>query len=126
LKQHEVWLNKARNDLLSANKLIAGEEPVIDTAVYHTHQCAEKSLKAFLAFKNKAIIRTHDLITLVDICVELNPDFTKLYELAEELNPYSILFRYTAEIMEPDMSEALDAIQKAKQVLDFVIRKLAN
>ena len=126
MKSHEAWLIKAQHDLLSANKLITGEEPVLDTAIYHTHQCAEKSLKAFLAFNNKPIIRTHDLIALVDICVELNQDFMELYELVEELNPYSIMFRYPAEVMEPDMSEALGGIQKAKQILDFVIEKMIN
>jgi len=48
MKQHEEWLLKAENDLLSAKKLIAGDNPILDTAVYHTQQCAEKSLKGFL------------------------------------------------------------------------------
>ena len=31
-----MWLIKAMNDLKSAEKLIEGDEPILDTAIYHT------------------------------------------------------------------------------------------
>jgi HEPN domain-containing protein len=61
LKLHESWLKKGRHDLTSAQVLFSGDEPVLDTAIYHTQQCAEKALKAFLAFKKQPIMKTHDL-----------------------------------------------------------------
>ena len=42
------WLTKAQHDLGSARRLMEGDEPFLDTAVYHCHQAAEKVLKAFL------------------------------------------------------------------------------
>ena len=48
---HEVrqWLHKADHDLRSAVLLMSGdEEPLLDTAVYHCQQAAEKVLKAYL------------------------------------------------------------------------------
>jgi HEPN domain-containing protein len=124
LKPHEAWVKKARHDLKSAKVLFSSEEPVLDTAIYHTQQCAEKALKAFLAFTNQAVIKTHDLSTLVDLCVEIDPAFSELYDLIEELNPYSAIFRYPAEIMEPEKDEVAEAIRISEKVLVFVEGKV--
>jgi hypothetical protein len=36
MKQHEIWLIKAFSDLKSAKKLLFGDDPLLDTAIYHT------------------------------------------------------------------------------------------
>jgi len=64
----EAWLYKAKNDLKSALKLLDGDDPIMDTAIYHTQQCAEKALKGYLAFKKKPLKKTHDIELLVEIC----------------------------------------------------------
>ena len=43
MKPYESWLIKAYHD--PAKKLAQDQEPVLDTAIYHTQQCAEKALK---------------------------------------------------------------------------------
>jgi len=43
-----------------------GEPPLLDTAVYHCQQAAEKSLKAFLALNDVPIQRVHILGMLVE------------------------------------------------------------
>jgi len=40
------WLQKASSDLKLATKSL-GDDETLDPAAYLTHQCAEKSLKAF-------------------------------------------------------------------------------
>ena len=42
------WLQKAKNDLLSARILLEHDPPVLDTACFHCQQTVEKGLKAFL------------------------------------------------------------------------------
>ena len=44
MSQHEAWLIKAENDLESAKKLMAGDNAILDTAIYHAQQSAEKAL----------------------------------------------------------------------------------
>jgi HEPN domain-containing protein len=126
LKPHEAWLEKARHDLNSARKLFLGADPVLDTAVYHTQQCAEKALKAFLAFHSQPVKKTHDLDELVDLCVEIDPAFGELYDPVEELNPYSVVFRYPAEVMEPEKDEVAEAIRLSEKVLQFIETKIKN
>lgn len=72
---YELWLVKAHNDLDSSRKLIKGENPIFDTALYHTQQCAEKALKGYLAFCEIPIQKTHDLRLIIDICVKFDKEF---------------------------------------------------
>jgi len=39
------WLFKARNDLASAERLLVGDEPILDTGCFHCQQTVEKLLK---------------------------------------------------------------------------------
>jgi HEPN domain-containing protein len=43
-KKHEIcqWLIKAGHDLRSAERLLTDDPPLLDTAVYHCQQVAEK------------------------------------------------------------------------------------
>lgn len=63
IKSHNKWLLKAKNDL-EASKLLYKAD-YLDIAIYHTQQCAEKSLKGFLAFLKQPLIKSHDLVALV-------------------------------------------------------------
>ena len=49
------WLLKAEHDVASAERLIAGDPPYLDTAVYHCQQAAEKALKAYLTRNDRPI-----------------------------------------------------------------------
>jgi HEPN domain-containing protein len=45
MKPHEEWLFKAAQDIESARVLLDSKNSLFDIAIYHTQQCAEKSLK---------------------------------------------------------------------------------
>ena len=119
---YKDWLQKAENDLDSAKVLVNND--IFDTAIYHTQQAAEKALKGFLVYKTNSIKRTHDLEVLIDICGEQDKEFYDLVELAEELSPYAVEFRYPAQIPEPEKKDVLEAIEKAAKILELVKRKL--
>lgn len=124
MKQYEVWLIKAEHDLASALRLSAGDDPILDTAIYHTHQCAEKALKAYLSFKKHPIEKTHDIEFLTELCADIDDSFNSLLDDAKVLTPYDTAFRYPDLNIEPDKTDVLDAIEKAKKVLDYVREKI--
>lgn len=121
---YEAWLYKAENDLKSAQKLLEGDDPIMDTAIYHTQQCAEKALKGYLAFKMQPIKKSHDIELLVELCSRLDSDFEKLYDLSENLTPYATAFRYPDIYLEPDYDEVEEAIRMAREILEFVRGKV--
>jgi HEPN domain-containing protein len=121
----EAWMYKANNDLKSALKLLEGDDPIMDTAIYHTQQCAEKALKGYLAFKREPLKKTHDIELLVEICCAIDCEFEKLYEYSENLTPYATAFRYPDIYLEPDYDEVHEAIGMAREILEFVESKMA-
>ena len=121
---YEAWLYKAKNDLKSALKLLEGDDPIMDTAIYHTQQCAEKALKGYLAFKREPLKKTHDIELLVEICSAIDNEFEKLYDYSENLTPYATAFRYPDIYLEPDYDEVYEAIGMAREILGFVESKI--
>jgi len=121
---YRAWLKKAVSDLKSARKLLAGDDPLMDTAIYHTQQCAEKALKAYLSFHQQPIQRSHDLELLVEVCMQIDKDFEGLYRYSEQLAPYATAFRYPDICLEPDYDDVFSAIEMAEKILDFVEKKI--
>jgi len=91
------WLLKSYHDLASARKLAAGNDPYLDTAIYHCQQSAEKAIKGFLFFHNIAFQKTHDLRALLEQASKVDSSFAPLIEDAEMLTPYAAEFRYPNE-----------------------------
>ena len=120
----EAWIYKSKNDLKSALKLLQGDDPIMDTAIYHTQQCAEKALKGYLAFKLQPLKKTHDIELLVETCSLLDSDFEVLYDYSENLTPYATAFRYPDIYLEPDYDEVYEAIDMARKILEFVVEKI--
>jgi len=72
LDEVREWLQKGRNDLLSAQILIEHDPPVLDTASFHCQQAVEKALKAFLAWKAVPFEKVHSLTYLLDLYARWN------------------------------------------------------
>jgi HEPN domain-containing protein len=71
------WLARADHDLRSARWLASSKDPLLDTAIYHCQQAAEKSVKAWLQSIDDPFPKTHDIEDLVKRASVINPDFRK-------------------------------------------------
>ena len=120
------WLTRADHDLRSARVLASSKSPLLDTAIYHCQQAAEKSLKAWLQSKDASFPKTHDIEDLVKRASVINLDFGKLAAAASVLTPYVSAFRYPGGFDEPMPSpEEFDAaLQHAQNIYDFVLNLL--
>ncbi len=126
MKQHEFWLLKAHNDLNSAKKLISGDDPITDTGAYHTHQCAEKALKGYLAFHKKPVEKTNDIQLLLEKCMKIDFDFKLIYDDGISLNPYATEFRYPGLVINPDLNDVVEAVSIAEKILHFIKEKIGS
>jgi len=120
------WLAKARSDLASARILIKGSEPHLDTGTYHCHQAAEKALKGWLTSRQTEFRKTHDLEELLHQCSALNPSFGAFRDCARFLLPFATQFRCPGDVFEPPMSEALEALECASNIVEFILAELSS
>ncbi len=121
MKLTEEWLWKAQRDYDAAVLLMSGK--YFDSTVFHTQQCAEKALKGYLSMQNQAIIKTHDLDLLLEKCKIFDSTFGQLEYFTSALNNFDTLFRYPSSSLEPEESEAQEAILCSEKILVFVIKK---
>lgn len=124
MKPHEEWLLKAQHDIESSEVLFKEKNDLNDIAIYHTQQCAEKSLKAFLAFNEKELDKLHNLTVLLNSCSQIDNSFEELKDDAIFLNPYATLYRYPDGDFMPSSEETSAAIKKARDIFKFVKNKV--
>jgi HEPN domain-containing protein len=68
------WIAKAEGDYPAAlRENRARKAPNYDAACFHSQQCVEKYLKAFLQKRKVPFAKTHDLGILLDACVVHSP-----------------------------------------------------
>ena len=120
------WLLRADHDLRSARALAALPEPLLDTAIYHCQQAAEKAVKAWLQSEDDPFTKTHDVEDLITQAARRHPDFGSLASAGASLTPYASAFRYPGGADEPmpGGEEFADALQQAQTIYDFVLKLL--
>jgi len=117
------WLKKADVDLRISKELLdLNEEPWSIT--FHAQQAIEKYLKAYLVYKQVKFKKTHNILKLLDLCINEDKEFEKLKELdLEGFSEYATEFRYPS-YSEPTLEEAEEAIRIAEKVRELVVKKL--
>jgi HEPN domain-containing protein len=118
------WFRHAMNDLISARHLFEDLYPKqTEIAAYHSQQCAEKALKAFLLFNNLDPPKIHDLRKLCDLCKNIDNSFLELEAYCDRLYPFGSEIRYPNELAAEE-SIAKAAIDDAQKVYDFCVAKV--
>ena len=120
------WLMRASHDLRSARILAAVENPLLDTAIYHCQQTAEKAVKAWLQSRDEPFAKTHDVEDLIAQAATSLPGFKQFAAAAEILTPYASAFRYPGGADEPmpTRKEFDEALHHAQAIYDFVVQVL--
>ncbi len=72
------WVQKAEDDLVSAQRLARGRVPLRDQVCFHCQQSAEKYLKALLEERGLTIPRTHQLLDLLSLLSSHQPTLRSL------------------------------------------------
>ena len=106
------WLRKVYHDLKSAEILYEAGH-FTDSIGVDLHYAIEKAFKTFLAYQNKKIPKTHNLLELN----ELNSEFLTLQE--DEIKLLHISNRYHIEASYPQYDRAMPPREEIKEVLKF-------
>lgn len=123
------WLNSAEDDLISIKTLL--ENPILTNIVaFHSQQAIEKSIKAIVEEFGIALIKTHNLQTLLIKIEEIIP-LSVNEVIISELDRLYIDSRYAGDLGlmpngKPTLSEAeiyfQEALKIKEQVESFLIK----
>ncbi|MBS1812610.1 MAG: HEPN domain-containing protein [Acidobacteria bacterium] len=109
------WIEKAEGDWIVAQQCYRARKfPNYDAACFHSQQCAEKLLKARLVEAGINFPRTHDLVTLLQLVLPIEPNWASLQIGLIGLNGYSVAFRYPGSSATKPSAKA--AIKECKEI----------
>ena len=118
------WIHKAEHDIGMAELALVNKPEYTDAVCFHCQQAAEKYLKAYLVFLNIGFERKHNLSYLLDLINERQPVPEVIYDLADKLEDYAVETRYPDDWLEIPLDEAQEAFQIAKNIKEFVLKKM--
>lgn len=117
------WIEKADADLATAQRESRVRKlPNYDAVCFHAQQCVEKYLKANLQESDTPFGKTHHLIALLDIVLQLEPSWELMRPQLHVLNMYSVSIRYPGE--SADRKMAAEALKIATDVRSQIRRRL--
>ena len=115
---HE-WIVKAEHDLTAAAQILKlGKATPTETVGFHAQQCVEKYLKALLQEQEKEVIKTHDLVFLLERIIPIKPLWSVYRSMLEHLNDYAVDSRYPGE--EISKEEAVQAVKFMSEIRDVI------
>lgn len=120
------WLTKSQHDPASAEVLSRSPLPLLDTAIYHCQQAAEKSVKGFLVFCDDDFERVHDVEALVRSALPYEPRFAAYLSTGRMLTPYARIFRNQGITEQPSLEQFSQAFNASMALYDFVLSLLPN
>jgi len=125
MKLSSKWYEFAYDDIDSAKIML--KEGKNNNVCFFSHQSVEKAFKGFLVENNINPPRTHNLIDLCNLCIEINPDFKQFLPAARILNQFYIPTRYPIAPMGstskgmPGREIAEEALDKATNIVDYFV-----
>lgn len=119
------WFLKAEQDIKNIEIILDADniDAPYDTLCFHAQQASEKYLKGFLAFHSLPIPRTHDIEELLQLCSQINNDFSGIIAESVILSQYAVATRYDFEFW-PDRTEVENSLRIALIIKKAVLEKL--
>jgi len=108
------WIHFAMADYTAAINMVLLHKPIpIEIVCYHCQQAAEKLLKAYIIAKNETLIKTHDLVVLLNQCRQYSADFDSHAKSCMALTTFASHSRYPSniEITEQQMKQAVKDVE---------------
>jgi HEPN domain-containing protein len=110
------WIQIADDDFDSAKILNESARKHYEIICYHYAQAAEKYLKGYLSYHEIIPQKTHNLLLLNEICIEIDDTFENIRTECSLLNRFTNEIRYPhkMEINEEDINYSLVAVEKIR------------
>lgn len=120
------WLSKAANDVRGAHIDLDADPPLIEDALFHCQQAAEKSLKAFLTSHDTPFKKNHDLDELGRACLERDASLGDSMRSVATLTVFAWEFRYPGDAQVPSMHEVREYLAIANRLYTAILARLPH
>ncbi len=120
----KLWIEKADQDLGTAELTHRHIPEYYDTIAFHCQQAVEKYLKSYLVFNDMPVKRTHDLILLLGLISTFEPVDDTLFDNAAELQDYAVEVRYPDSLIELSDKDVRNAIEIARFFRKIFLAKM--
>jgi len=124
LTEVREWLHKAAEDVRTAEVSCAAEPPLLDAAVFHCQQAAEKAIKGFLTLHARVFDKTHSIEKIGALALAVDPTLRAAIDRAAPLTEYAWKFRYPGTPGEPSVAEVGDALAAARELLLEIVPRV--
>lgn len=109
------WVDKAEEDWLTALREVrVRKNPSYDSVCFHAQQCAEKYLKSRLQEANIVFSKTHDLIKLLNMVLQVERSWNGLRNDLLALTDFAVNYRYPGN--SATKAEAQDSVRRCGEV----------
>lgn len=122
VEHRNTLMLKAKEDLEAAKNLSKIDNFSEEIVLFHCQQASEKGLKAYLDSKGEIYPKSHDLETLLSLCIKKDPSFNQI-SFITSLTPYAIEIRYD-ELVEIPRDEIEKIINQTETSLKFILSKV--
>lgn len=108
------WVKKAEADFRTAvREWRVTTRPNHDAVCFHVQQCIEKYMKARLQEADVPIAKTHNLVALLDLLLDVEPLWEAFRTDLAVLTVYAAAFRYPGESADKDAAREAIAMCRA-------------
>jgi HEPN domain-containing protein len=97
---------------------------LLDEALFHCQQAAEKALKGFLTWNGRAFRKTHNLEEIGEQCLAVDGTLRGVIDEAAPLSEFAWRFRYPGNPYEPSSEEVIGALSIARSVVGSVLNRI--
>ncbi len=118
------WLTKAWHDLSSA-RVLYDVKHFTDSIAFDLQQAIEKMLKAILAYENRSIPKTHDLVELSSLLQNTLTFSEHELDMLDQATVYYVKDRYACgDVFLPERSRIGMLLEFSEGLFDRVCRHL--
>ena len=112
------WIQIAEDDLYSAQILYEQIRKPYEIICYHCAQSIEKYLKGFLTYNDIIPEKTHNLLLLLELCIEKDNIFENIRTECSLLNRFTNEIRYPhrIEINKEDVNYSINAVERIRNI----------
>ncbi len=118
------WMQFAREDLIVAKEILKSEFPVYRAVCFQCQQSAEKYLKAYQILNEIRVIKTHNLVAIIDTLIDYDKNIEQFISKSKELTNYAVSFRYPDDFEDITKQQVEDSILLATEIEKYITEKI--